>query len=74
MKTAAALIIAAGLIACTLLYTSPRPVTVEQVAMQVSETTECAFIVTSAGGVEAMVCAAAGQLDISRARWIGGAR
>jgi hypothetical protein len=74
MIAAASRIIAAVIIVGGLLYLSSPPVHIEQIAMQVSENVECAFIVSSAGGIESMICDAVGDLDISHARWIGGGR
>jgi hypothetical protein len=68
---AASRIIVGVAIVGVLLFINTRPVHIEQIAMQVSENVECAFIVSSAGGIEAMVCNAVGELDLSHARWVG---
>jgi NhaP-type Na+/H+ and K+/H+ antiporter len=65
-------VIAAIIVFMALVYIAqPRSVTVEQIAMRVSDTTECVFAVSSAGGIEAMICDSVGALDTSRARWVG---
>ena len=71
MIAAASRIIVGVAIVGVLLFINTRPVHIEQIAMQVSENVECAFIVSSAGGIEAMVCNAVGELDLSHARWVG---
>jgi hypothetical protein len=68
---AASRIIVGVAIVGVLLFINTRPVHIEQIAMQVSENVECAFIVSSAGGIEAMVCNTVGGLDLSHARWVG---
>ena len=65
-------VIAAIIVFMALVYIAqPRSVTVEQIAMQVSDTTECIFAVTNTGGIWLMDCGEAGTMDTSRARWVG---